>query len=1007
MKHNLLRLTFAAFLLGLFNLQVQTGFAQIPKPTDKEKYKASAVLRDLANPPINIRSRQAPTKPQKLDLLQIKDGYVAIDAVADGPDGQELLSQLQQLGLKNGVFYKRIVSGYFPIDKIDELEKVQPLRMVSPAYKLQRSGGAVTTQGDAALLTDEARQKFNVTGVGSKIGIISDSYGSDPAGVAAGIASGDLPSDVQVLLDAEDETDEGRGMAELIHDVAPGAKLAFHTAVGGQATFATGILRLAQAGCNIMVDDVIYPGEPMFQDGIIAQAVDVVVKNNITYFSAAGNNNRQSYQAAFRNSGRAIVLDSSYYGEAHDFGNGDITQTIRIPAGGTFQIPFQWDDPFYSVSGGSGARTDLDVLVFFNGEFLPDLSSTQYNVGGDPLEFVGISNPFPQAIDIEIMITKFEGPNPSIMKWVEFGESTPQEHNTKSSTIYGHSNAQNAIAVGASAWFNTPPFNANVARPVINNFSSAGGTPVIYTLSGARLPLNNSSIRKKPEVVGPDGGNTTFFGDDITIDTDIFPNFFGTSAAAPHVAAVAALMQETRRNSLAPAAILANLISSTIDMDDPLTPGFDVGFDYQTGYGFVQATKALETTRTYGCNISLTTQVTQATPTSAGAINLTVSGGTGSYTYRWNSGTLTEDLPKASPGQYTVWVTDATGCTATTTVQVGVTGTPLTLTSAHTNVSAYGAQDGSIDLSVVGGVAPYTFKWNAGVTTEDLPRVTRGLYTVWVTDAAGNSAYTAVFVSAKNDPLALHTAHNPASRLGANDGSVDLTVIGGVAPYTYRWNAGVDSEDLPRATPGLYTVTVTDATGASVTTSVYVSVKGQPLALRAAHTDASAWGKPDGAIDLTIMGGLPPYKIRWNAGSEMEDLPQVTPGFYTVTVTDAKGTTATLTVQVGVRGTVPVLTARQPDANLEYNSIKKTSLTAYPNPVAGQANIALTLSQDGDYSLAVYDLKGSIVKTLQQGKARAGQVVETVWEPQTGAKGLYILRLKTQHEVQNLRLMVN
>ncbi|GEO02686.1 hypothetical protein AAE02nite_03500 [Adhaeribacter aerolatus] len=995
----------------MFYFQIQTGYTQSPKYTDGNKYKVSADLRELNNAPVNARMRKALTGPQKLDLLQIEDGYVAIDAVAEGTDGQALLRQLESLGLKKGVFYKRIVSGYFPVDKIDELEQVKALHKVSPAYKLQHGAGAVTTQGEAALAADKARQQFKVSGVGSKVGVISDSYSSDPAGVAAGISSGDLPADAQILLDAVGGTDEGRGMAEIIHDVAPGAKIAFHTALGGQAVFANGIQKLAQAGCNIIVDDVIYYGEPMFQDGIIAQAVDEVVKKDIAYFSAAGNNNRQSYQSPFRNSGQEVVANGINFGVAHDFGNGDITQTIQIPAGGTFVIPFQWDDPFYSVSGGTGARSDLDVLVFFNGSLLINLSSTEYNINRDPYEIVGVSNPFPTDINIEIVITKFEGPDPRIIKWIDFGEGTPLEHHTKSSTIYGHSNAQGAITVGATAWFNTPGFNPNLTRPVINSFSSAGGTPILYTSAGQRTAPN---IRQKPEVVGPDGGNTTFFGNDHSEDADTFPNFFGTSAAAPHVAAVAALMQESRRNSLSPAAIAKNLISSAIDMNDPLTPGFDTGFDYQTGYGFVQATKALETTLTYGCNLSLTTKVTQAQPgwnwpNGVGAIDLTVLGGTGPYTYRWNSGTATEDLPKATPGLYSVTVTDATGCSATTTVNVGVIDTPLTVTSSHTNVSRYGAADGSIDLSVIGGTGPYTFKWNAGAANEDLSRVTHGLYTVWVIDATGDSAYTAVYVSAYKEPLALQTAHNPASRSGADDGSIDLTVIGGVAPYTYRWNAGVATEDLPRATPGLYTVTVTDATGATVTTSVYVSVKGQPLALRASHTDASDWGKDDGSIDLTIVGGVAPYKVKWNAGSAMEDLPRVLPGIYKVTVTDAKGATATLTVEVGVRGTKSLLAARKPDTALALNTNpdKKTSLTAYPNPVNNKATIAVTLSQSGDYALEVYDLKGSLIKTLKQGKAQAGKTVEAEWEPQTTAKGIYLLRLKTQHEVQNLRLMVN
>jgi hypothetical protein len=171
--------------------------------------------------------------------------------------------------------------------------------------------------------------------------VISDSYGSIAGGPSDGVASGDLPAGVEVLADIASGTDEGRSMAEIVHDVAPGAKIAFHTANLGQAGFANGIGKLADAGWNIIVDDVIYFAEPMFQDGIIAQAVDQVVARNVPYFSAAGNQARQSYQAGFKDSKKSLISNDVNYGVAHDFGNGDITQSVCIPAGGTLRLSFQ------------------------------------------------------------------------------------------------------------------------------------------------------------------------------------------------------------------------------------------------------------------------------------------------------------------------------------------------------------------------------------------------------------------------------------------------------------------------------------------------------------------------------------------------------------------------------------------------------------------------------------------------------------------------------------------
>jgi subtilisin family serine protease len=125
-----------------------------------------------------------------------------------------------------------------------------------------------------------------------------------------------------------------------------------------------------------------------------------------------------------------------------------------------------------------------------------------------------------------------------------------------------------------------------MAPPLIERFSSAGGTPIMRSSSGT--PLGAPVIRQKPGIVAPDGANTSFFGSDIPQDADAFPNFFGTSAAAPHAAAYAALLLELDP-TLTPQTLHAHMRNTAIDMDDPITAGFDTGFDDGTGYGLVKA----------------------------------------------------------------------------------------------------------------------------------------------------------------------------------------------------------------------------------------------------------------------------------------------------------------------------------------------------------------------------------------------------------------------------------
>ena len=580
-------------------------------------------LISLAQNPVKDAARDAKVTPDLFTIitnngapaqvggrgLEIKNSYViidnaiAIEAISTDGDGRDLLPRLQALGLRNGVWFGRMVSGYLPIDKISELKNVPGLRFARPAYEPQHNSGAVTSQGDRAIGSNVARQTYGVTGAGSKVGILSDSY-NKLGGAAAGVQSGDLPSGVQVLADflQPSATDEGRAMAEIIHDVAPGAGIAFHTAQGGQAAFARGIKALAAAGCNIIVDDIIYFAEPFFQDGVVAQAADeVVATNNVSYFTAAGNQARSSYQAGFRNSGVTVPN----YGQAHDFGGGDTRQRITIPAGGNFQMALQWDDPFFSA-GGSGAQSDLDILIYLADGTLVSGSFGDNIANGDPFEYAGFINTAGSPLFIDVVIVKIAGPDPGLIKWINFGSWTVTiEHDTRSSSSRGHSNSAGAISVGAAGYSNTPTFNPGLTMAVIEEFSSAGGTPILFTTQGERINGTTGIIRQKPDITAVDGGNTTFFFPGQDTESDGFPNFFGTSAAAPHAAAVAALMQQRAGNGLSPGRIRSVMQSTALDMDDPLTPGFDAGFDFRTGSGFLRADRAVQAVQAAGQPLAL------------------------------------------------------------------------------------------------------------------------------------------------------------------------------------------------------------------------------------------------------------------------------------------------------------------------------------------------------------------------------------------------------------------
>jgi hypothetical protein len=174
-------------------------------------------------------------------------------------------------------------------------------------------------------------------------------------------------------------------------------------------------------------------------------------------------------------------------------------------------------------------------------------------------------------------IDHVSGPLPGKIKFVYFGSMTINEYATNSSTSYGHPIAAGGQGVGAARYSNTPDYG--VSPPLVESFSSKGGTPILFDITGN--PVN--IVRQKPDIVAPNGGDNTFFGSDY--EGNGWPNFFGTSAAAPHAAGMAALLKEFD-NTLSPDAIYTSMQSTAVDMST-------AGFDFKTGHGLVQATLAL------------------------------------------------------------------------------------------------------------------------------------------------------------------------------------------------------------------------------------------------------------------------------------------------------------------------------------------------------------------------------------------------------------------------------
>ncbi|HKK42527.1 MAG TPA: hypothetical protein VJ963_08980, partial [Bacteroidales bacterium] len=430
-------------------------------------------------------------------IFQIKNGAVLIEVGAIGGYYNTVLNLLvQSLGfvVESQDVTDNKVTGWFPIANLMSLNNYSSsIEYAQPVFQtIINNSGLAIDLGDFSMRSDFLRNGYGISGKGVKVGVISDSYNSK--GVASvDVANGDLPGtgnidgdfqQVQVLKDYPYTftplSDEGRAMLQIVHDIAPGADLAFRTGYIDPSDMAAGIDELADAGCNVIVDDITYITEPFFRDSPISQAIDSVTAGGVSYFSAAGNFGTKSYSAVFTPyTGKSV---RGIAGTPHDFGGGDIYQSISLVEG-DYIIVLQWDDD-------SNAKNDYDI-------YLSDVSGTTLfgfnrdNLGKEPIEILPFTVKGGNATT-NIVISRAAGTDNSRLKYVVFrGDISINEYNTGTSTIVGHADAEGANTVGAVKYDNTPYYGVN--PPTIASFSSRGGTPV------------NGVVRQKPDFTAPNG----------------------------------------------------------------------------------------------------------------------------------------------------------------------------------------------------------------------------------------------------------------------------------------------------------------------------------------------------------------------------------------------------------------------------------------------------------------------------------------------------------------------
>jgi len=547
---------------------------------------------------------QKKTSPLRADtfislkrLQKQTSSWVLINAIAKG-NPHKLLQDLKKLGLRSHSSFGRLISGQLPSSSLSQLESLSSLNELQGNW-ISYSQGSATTQGDIAQHSNYARKNYQLTGRGVTVALLSDSFNC-LGSAKKDFKSNDLPTDLFIkeeALDCNGTMDEGRALTQIVHDIAPSAKLIFQSGSNGLANTANAILDLAFThNADIIIDDMKSLSANMYQEDAISQAISKVNKAGVTYITAAGNSGRNAYESKYNE-----YINNVFGLNAHDFDTGpniDIYQRLNLPEGERFSLTLQWDSPAYSISGGSGAQTDLDIFIFNQEHNKVLASSTFGNIGRDPVETLDFINPVGSGQhQFDLMITKAAGVAPQSFKYIILNseDGIIQEYQTHTGGIFGHANSESAITVGASNYLETPAFG--VIPPLLQYYSSAGSQTIKLDINGN---LIEPRTPQKPDIVAPDNVNTTFFGTEDH-DKDGYPNISGTSAAAPHVAGVVALLLEANP-SLQPIDIKNILQQTAVDIlqrNNTDKTSIGSGYDLDSGFGLINAEAAIALAKNY------------------------------------------------------------------------------------------------------------------------------------------------------------------------------------------------------------------------------------------------------------------------------------------------------------------------------------------------------------------------------------------------------------------------
>ena len=569
--------------------QIEAHLAKKAERTPSQRKVSSQLLNAGRETP------ERPTTTARKDTADTDapEGLVTVDIRADVTP--EVLSRIRALGgvVVNSVPRYRSIRAQLPPAAVEPLAKLHSIQTIRPADKARTRGQTSalppvvradvpdtpvtrkedTSAGDVAHRTSVARRTHSVTGSGIGIGVISNGVRT----LADRQASGDLPARVNVLPGQEGRGDEGTAMLEIVHDLAPGAELYFATGDGGQAQVAANIEALCEVGADVIVDDVGYFLEAAFQDDLFAQGVNAATANGCFYFSAGGNDGNLNdgtsgvWEGDYT-AGSPLMVEGETAGVRHDFGGG--MEGNPLSGAGFFgfagPIVLQWADPLGASSN------DYDLFrVNEDGDVVASSTDTQDGTQ-DPIESISSG----RSSDT-LVVVKVSGAD----RYLRLQAIDGRLEIATAGTLYGHSAAENAVSVSAvdvrTAAGSGKVFNGTESVTRGNSdgprriFFEPGGTPI----TAGDFSETGGKLLRKPDLTAASCVSTATPG---------FSTFCGASAAAPHAAAIAALMVEGAGGPkhVTHETLLRAMAGSALDIETE-------GFDRDAGAGIVMAQGAV------------------------------------------------------------------------------------------------------------------------------------------------------------------------------------------------------------------------------------------------------------------------------------------------------------------------------------------------------------------------------------------------------------------------------